>query len=74
GYVRWTEGRNVGHFVDMIASGAINVAGLITHRLPVEQAPQIYEQLLDPEDRYAATGIVFLYDPAGEATRGPDGR
>ena len=75
GLVRWTEGRNTAHFVEMVAAGQLNVAGLITHRLPREQAPQAFEMLGSEERRYAAMGVVFLYgNPADGAPTGGGGR
>ena len=61
GFVRWTEGRNVAHFLEMVANGQVNVTRLITHRVPREQAPQMYE-LLGSENRYDALGVVFVHD------------
>ena len=43
GYVRWTEGRNLEAFVDLLASHSLNVTSLITHRFHIDQAPQAYE-------------------------------
>ena len=60
GFVRWTEGRNVAHFVRMLAEGQINVEGLITHRVPYRQAREVYE-MLATEEGYSAMGVVFLY-------------
>jgi threonine dehydrogenase-like Zn-dependent dehydrogenase len=34
-YVRWTEGRNLEAFLDLVASGALKTAPLVTHRFPV---------------------------------------
>ncbi|OUM93813.1 MAG: alcohol dehydrogenase [Thermobacillus sp. ZCTH02-B1] len=43
GYVRWTEGRNVAEFVRLLAEKRIRVAPLITHEVPFERAPEVYE-------------------------------
>ena len=43
GYVRWTEGRNLEAIVDLIAGGALDVKTLISHRYPIEEAPQAYD-------------------------------
>ncbi len=60
GFIRWTEGRNVASFIEMIADGRVNVKGLITHRLPHEQAEQAF-RLLDSDRKYTAMGVVFTY-------------
>jgi len=60
GYVRWTEQRNMAAFLDLVAQGRIDVAGLITGRMPVEQAAEAYERLLVGAD--SPLGIVLDYD------------
>ena len=42
GYVRWTEGRNVGEFVRLLAEGRIAVGPLITHEVPLGRAREVY--------------------------------
>jgi predicted dehydrogenase/threonine dehydrogenase-like Zn-dependent dehydrogenase len=55
GFVRWTERRNFEAVLDMIASGAVDVATLITHRFAFEDAPKAYQTLT--EDK---TGLGML--------------
>src|SRR6185312_11972532 len=43
GHVRWTESRNVEAVLDLLASGALQLADLVTHRLPVDDAARAYE-------------------------------
>ena len=43
GYVRWTENRNMEAVLDMMAQRKLNVAPLITHRIPVEQGLRAYD-------------------------------
>ncbi len=45
GYVRWTEKRNMEAFLDLLASGAINVAPFLERRCPVEQGSAAYQEL-----------------------------
>ena len=63
GYVRWTEQRNFEAVLDMLASGALDVTLLISHRVPFEQAPRAY-QLLSTEK--GALGILLTYSHASE--------
>ncbi len=42
GYVRWTEGRNLEAFVELLANRQVDVRPLITHRYPIDHAPQAY--------------------------------
>jgi predicted dehydrogenase/threonine dehydrogenase-like Zn-dependent dehydrogenase len=61
GYVRWTEGRNMEAFLDLLASGAISVQGLMSHRFSLDEAPKAYELLVNDRAR-ALTGVLFEYD------------
>jgi predicted dehydrogenase len=61
GFVRWTEQRNFEAVLDMMASGALNVKPLITHRFKIDDAVEAYKLLNDPK----ALGIVLEY-PAQE--------
>ena len=45
GYVRWTERRNMEAFLQMLASGQINVGPLLKHRYPVQQGSAAYAAL-----------------------------
>lgn len=59
GYVRWTEGRNMKAVVALIGAGRLPVKGLITERLPAEQAASAYERLTASET--SPLGIVLEY-------------
>ena len=61
GFVRWTEQRNFEAVLDLMASKALNVAPLITHRFPVERADEAYSILTNGEP---SLGIVLLYPEA----------
>jgi predicted dehydrogenase/threonine dehydrogenase-like Zn-dependent dehydrogenase len=64
GFVRWTEQRNFEAVLDMLASGQLNVAPLITHRFAFEDAPQAYAALTADK---AGLGILLQYDsPAAQ--------
>ena len=47
GYVRWTEKRNMEAFLELLASGAINVTPFIERRCSVEQGGAAYRELKD---------------------------
>ena len=47
GYVRWTEKRNMEAFLDLLASGGIDVAAFLSRRCPVEQGSAAYQELKD---------------------------
>lgn len=58
GFVRWTEQRNFEAVLDMMASGALDVKPLISHRFPFDRAPEAYDLLL--KDR-SVLGILLEY-------------
>lgn len=58
GYVRWTERRNLGCFLDLIASGSLDVAPLVSGTRPVADAAEVYEQLRTGSLR----GVGFLFE------------
>ena len=43
GHVRWTEGRNMQAFVELVAQGKLTPSAFVTHRFPIEQALRAYE-------------------------------
>jgi NADPH2:quinone reductase len=59
-WVRWTEGRNVAEFIEMVRAGRLNVKDLITHRYAWTDAAKAYT-LLDSPNRYEAMGVVFRF-------------
>jgi predicted dehydrogenase/threonine dehydrogenase-like Zn-dependent dehydrogenase len=65
GYVRWTEGRNLGAVVDLLADGRLDVHPLITHRFPIEQAPQAYELITGKLDE-PFLGVLLTYSTSEE--------
>jgi predicted dehydrogenase/threonine dehydrogenase-like Zn-dependent dehydrogenase len=62
GYVRWTEGRNFEAVLDMMANGSLDIAPLITHRFPFDNALEAYGKVSEGK----ALGILLEY-PQDEA-------
>jgi len=60
-YVRWTEGRNIEAFLDLIADGSIDIARLISHRFPIEKAQDAYA-LIEAGSKEPYLGILLTYD------------
>ena len=60
GYVRWTEGRNLESFIDLVSSERIDVHPLITHRFPIEHAPKAYD-LIAGDSEQPFLGILLTY-------------
>ncbi len=58
GLVRWTAQRNFEAVLEMMAQGKLNVQPLISRRVPLEEAPQIYQDLASNEDQL---GILLTY-------------
>src|SRR5918998_1314092 len=67
-YVRWTEGRNLEAFLDLVAAGSVRVAPLVTHRFPVEEGARAYELISgDTGEPYLA--VLINYDTEREIER-----
>ena len=64
-YVRWTEGRNIEAFLDLVAAGRVNVAPLVTHRFPVEEGERAY-RLISGDTAEPYLGVLLSYDTARE--------
>ncbi|GAB5429117.1 MAG: bi-domain-containing oxidoreductase [Devosia indica] len=58
GFVRWTEQRNFEAVLDMLASGALDVAPLISHRFAINEAGKAYDLLME---KGANLGMVLEY-------------
>jgi polar amino acid transport system substrate-binding protein len=59
GYVRWTEGRNIEAFLDLVATRRVNVEELITHRFQLVESEEAY-QLITGDKPYL--GVLLQYD------------
>lgn len=61
GYVRWTEGRNIEAFLDLLGERRIDVEPLITHRFNLAETEQAYK-LITGELNEPYLGVVLQYD------------
>lgn len=60
-YVRWTEGRNLQAFVDLLAKGQMEVDSLISHRFPIDEGPKAYELISSAKP---FMGVLITYPEA----------
>jgi predicted dehydrogenase len=59
GYVRWTEARNMGAFLQLIADGSIELDSIVGAVRPFEEAVNVYDDLRSGREN--ALGVVFKY-------------
>jgi predicted dehydrogenase len=60
GYVRWTEGRNLEAVIKLMATSKLLVKPLITHRFPIEKAPQAYD-VITGKKKAPFLGVLITY-------------
>jgi predicted dehydrogenase len=72
GYVRWTEGRNLEAFLELVADGKIELQPLLTHRFPIERATEAYDLISNPKGE-TALGVLLTY-PQGQDGQDSAGR
>lgn len=68
GFVRWTEQRNFEAVLDLMASGALDVAPLISHRFAIEEGSEAMALLASGAP---SMGILLTYPKAGPETAEP---
>lgn len=61
GYVRWTEGRNMSAYLNLLSRRTINIKPLLTHHFSIEEAPQAFERIASPGEE--TTLAVLLEYP-----------
>jgi predicted dehydrogenase/threonine dehydrogenase-like Zn-dependent dehydrogenase len=62
--VRWTAQRNMSEFLELVAASKVQVAPLITHQFPLEEAAKAYETILNPDA--GSLAVVLRYPAAVE--------
>jgi polar amino acid transport system substrate-binding protein len=72
-YVRWTEGRNLEAFLDMIASQRVQTAPLVTHRFTIDEGERAY-RLISGDTKESYLAVVINYDTERELERSVENR
>lgn len=67
GYVRWTENRNMQSYLELIASGKLDISGLISHTFKLEEAPEAYNMILSRSEAF--NGVVIQYEEGVPSSR-----
>ncbi|MFN2316291.1 MAG: bi-domain-containing oxidoreductase [Gemmatimonadales bacterium] len=62
-FVRWTENRNMGAYLELLRSGRVRWQPLVTHRLPLQEAGQAFELL---QGDGSVLAIELAYPEAAE--------
>jgi predicted dehydrogenase/threonine dehydrogenase-like Zn-dependent dehydrogenase len=65
GFVRWTAGRNLASFINLIGDGKLETEPLVTHRFSIDEAAKAYE-LITGKAEQPFLGVLLTYD-AGDA-------
>lgn len=60
-YVRWTEGRNMASFLELVGRGDVQLDPLVTHRYSIEDGEAAYEHV-SGKNKEPAIAIVLTYD------------
>ena len=63
GHVRWTEGRNIEAYLDLVANGRLAVDDLVTHVFDIADATSAYDTLAK-DDRALAVQLSYSADAA----------
>lgn len=59
-YARWTEKRNLEHFVELLSKKKVKVDKLITHRFKINDALQAYDMIMNGKER--CIGVLLEYE------------
>ena len=64
-YVRWTQRRNIEEFLDLVASGKVELGRIITHRFKTEDAEKAYQLIMEGKEKYI--GVLLCYEVDSKA-------
>jgi predicted dehydrogenase/threonine dehydrogenase-like Zn-dependent dehydrogenase len=67
GYVRWTEGRNLQAFLQLLAEGQLAVADLVTQRFPLPEAVRAYELIESRSEPFLGIQLTYASEPTPAA-------
>ena len=71
GYVRWTEGRNMEAFIDLVARDLVEIEPLITHRFPIDNAPAAYDMITaDKAEPHLSVILTYEHDEEQDIAEG----
>jgi predicted dehydrogenase/threonine dehydrogenase-like Zn-dependent dehydrogenase len=69
-YVRFTEGRNLACFLQLLRAGQVRLDRIITHRFPIERAADAYDLIRGPaKEPYLGILLEYRRESAEIATR-----
>lgn len=71
GYVRWTEARNMGSVLALQAEGKLDIAPLITHRVPIEEGDRAYH-IITGKAPYLGVLLTYQDQPIPKEVRIPN--
>ena len=63
-FVRWTQQRNFEAVLDLMSSGVVDALPLISHRVPLEKAPDLYQKISDGDQ---GLGMILQYSSHASA-------
>lgn len=63
GHVRWTEGRNLEAFLDLLAAEKLTVHDLVTHEFSIEQAAEAYSLIDSGEEQFLGVQLTYADRP-----------
>lgn len=62
GFVRWTENRNMQAYLQLIADGRLKFSPMVEKVVSIEEAGEVYKQLVDPAVKEKPLAVLIKYD------------